>query len=126
MGQKELLLIVLGVIVIGVAIAFSIELFRQGAIDNKRDQIVNESSHIASNAINFFNKPKVIGGGGRSFQDYVIPANMQQTDNGYYITEIFTDSLHIIGTGTEVITGSDSIKVRTRVYSKEIIPEVIN
>jgi hypothetical protein len=125
MGQKELLLIVLGVIVVGVAIAFSLELFRAGAINSKRDLIVSESANLAANAMGYFNKPSMMGGGGRSFLNWVIPSNMQSTANGYYSTELYTDSLIIIGTGTEVVTGTDSIQVRTVVLSNDFLTFVI-
>lgn len=121
MGQRELLLIVLGVIVIGIALAFALDLFRAGAINNKRDLIVSESANLAAHAIGYFNKPKVIGGGGRSFLSWVIPSNMQETVNGYYQAETFIDSIIITGTGTEVVTGTDSIQVRTVVLSNDYL-----
>ena len=48
MGQQQLLLIVLGVIVVGVAVAFAIGLFRGNAITTKRDMLLNESGNIAA------------------------------------------------------------------------------
>jgi len=53
LGQQQLLLIVLGIIVVGIAIAISIQLFRQNAIDSKRDILMNESANIASIAIGY-------------------------------------------------------------------------
>lgn len=125
MGQQQLLLIVLGVIVIGIAVAVSMNLFRAGAVEHKRDLIVNESTNIAANAIGYFNKPRELGGGGRSFHDWVIPGNMQATHNGYYTAETFTDSVIITGTGTEVINGTDSIQVKTIVLSSNFRTLVI-
>jgi hypothetical protein len=112
--------------VVGLAIAVSMQLFRQGAIDNKRDLVVNESASLASNAIVYYKKPRELGGGGRSFQDWQIPADMKTTVNGNYtITNVQDGELEIIGTGTEVVTGTDSIQVRTIVtrntYNTEII-----
>jgi hypothetical protein len=125
MGQQQLLLIILGVIVIGIAVAVSMNLFRAGAVEHKRDLIVNESANLATLAMGYYNKPKEFGGGGRTFQDWVIPSNMQSTANGHYATEIYSDSLVIIGTGTEVVNGTDSIQVRTVVLGNEFKTRVL-
>ena len=42
MGQQQLLLIVLGAIIVGIAIITAIVLFRSSAVENKRDLIFNE------------------------------------------------------------------------------------
>ena len=115
MGQQQILLIVLALIVVGIAIAISIQLFRQGAIDSKRDLVMNESANLASIAIGYFKRPIPFGGGGRSFVGWTIPGSMQTTTAGSYSAEIFSDSIVITGTGTEVVTGTDSIEVKTTV-----------
>lgn len=126
MGQQQLLLIVLGAIVVGIAVVFSIQLFRQGAIDSKRDMMVNESSNIASDAIGYYKKPRVLGGGGNSFEGWQIPDNMKSTENGYYtVSNIQINELEIIGTGTEVITDNDSIQVKTTVRSNNFVTSII-
>lgn len=117
MGQQQLLLIVLGIIVVGIAIAISIQLFRQNAIDSKRDILMNESANIASIAIGYYKRPVPFGGGGKSFIGWDVPAELQGTVNGSYSAVIYSDSVIITGTGTEVVTGSDSIQVRTTVSS---------
>ena len=117
MGQQQLLLIVLGIIVVGIAIAISIQLFRQNAIDSKRDILMNESANIASIAIGYYKRPVPFGGGGKSFIGLDVPGELQSTVNGSYSAVIYSDSVIITGTGTEVVTGSDSIQVRTTVSS---------
>ena len=111
------MLIVLGIIVVGIAIAISIQLFRQNAIDSKRDILMNESANIASIAIGYYKRPVPFGGGGKSFIGWDVPAQLQSTVNGSYSAVIYSDSVIITGTGTEVVTGSDSIQVRTSVSS---------
>jgi hypothetical protein len=116
LGQQQILLIVLGIIVVGIAIAISIQLFKQGAIDNKRDLLVNECNSLASIAIGYYKKPKEFGGGGRSFLGWQIPSSMTSTTTGNYaITNVQQHELEITGTGTEVITSPDSIEVKTTV-----------
>ncbi len=115
MGQQQILLIVLGIIVVGIAIAISIQLFRQNAIDHKRDQLINECNNLASIAIGYYKRPIPFGGGGRSFLGWDVPNEIQSTMNGNYTADIYGDSVVITGTGTEVITGTDSIQVVTTV-----------
>ena len=117
MGQQQLLLIVLGIIVVGIAIAISIQLFRQNAIDSKRDILMNESANIASIAIGYYKRPVPFGGGGKSFTNWKIPPELRSTVNGSYTAVVYRDSVIITGTGTEVVTGTDSIQVRTSVSS---------
>ena len=126
MGQQQLLLIVLGVIVVGVAIALSITLFRANAIDRKRELLVNESHNIGSIAISYYKKPIMIGGGGQTFTGWQIPSALQSTVNGSYTAQVSADNVVIAGTGTEVVTGGDSIKIETTVTGNEINSIIIN
>ena len=107
MGQQQLLLIILGIIVVGVAIAISITLFRGNAIDRKRELLVNESHNIGSIAISYYKKPKMMGGGGKSFTGWTIPPGLQSTVNGSYTAQVSATNVVITGTGTEVVTEND-------------------
>ena len=126
MGQQQLLLILLGIIIIAIAIAVSISIFRQGAIDSKRDLLTNESSVIATLAIRYYNRPDVYGGGNYSFSGWVIPEQLLNTASGSYITQNFGDSVYIIGTGNEVVSGTDSVKIKTIVVRNSFRTEIIN
>ena len=126
MGQQQLLLIVLGLIIVAVAIAFSISLFRQAAIDSKRDLIMNENTSLGNLAIQYYKKAKGMGGGGSSFIGWSLPANMQLTASGTHEATIYSDSVVIIGTGNEVVTGTDSVKARTTVFPNSMTTVVIN
>ena len=125
MGQQQILLIVLALIIIAIAIAISIQLFRQNAIDSKRDLVMNECANLASIAIGYYKRPVPFGGGGRSFLGWTVPGSMQTTMNGSYSADIYSDSIIITGTGTEVVTGNDSIQVKTTVLSDAFRTEVI-
>lgn len=126
MGQQQLLLVLLGIIVVGVAIAVSINLFRGHAIDRKREILINESHNIGSIAIAFYKKPIMIGGGGRRFTGWTIPSSLVATVNGSYTAQVSPDNIVIIGTGTEVVTDNDSIKVQTIVTADAINSIIIN
>ena len=56
-------MIVLAIIIVGIAIAVSVQLFRANAIDAKRDILIEETSSLAAMAIQFYKKPQEMGGG---------------------------------------------------------------
>ena len=127
MGQQQLLMIVLALIIVAIAIAVSIALFRTNAIENKRDILIEETSSIAAIAIQYYKKPQAMGGGGKSFTGFKIPAQMVVTPNGNFMTANVTPTqIDIVGTGSEVVTGNDSIKVQTIVTPDDYYTVIIN
>jgi len=127
LGQQQLLLILLGLVVIGIAIAIGINLFRANAISSKRDILTNETIDMAAQAISYYKRAREFGGGGKSFVGWQIPSQVQNTINGsYIISQIYSDSVVLVATGTEVVTGDDSIQVKTTVYSDNYQIEVIH
>jgi len=127
LGQQQLLLIVLGLVVIAIAVVVGISLFRAHAISSKRDILINETIDMAAQAIGYYKREKAFGGGGKSFIDWQIPPQLQNTINGsYIIDQINKDEVVIIATGTEVVTGNDSIQVKTTVIPDNYQIEVIH
>jgi len=126
LGQQQLLLVLLGIVVVAVSIAVAISLFKGNAIERKREILVNESHNLGSIAISYYKKPKMLGGGGRTFTGWQIPTQMVSTVNGSYSAQVSIDNVIIVGTGTEVVTGNDSIKVQTIVTGDEINSIIIN
>ena len=126
MGQQQLLLIILAIIIVGIAIAISIQIFRASAIDNKRDLLMSECSNIATIAISYYKKPREMGGGNKTFLGWKVPSQLLNTANGSYMADVQASQVIITGTGTEVVTGSDSIKVQTTVTANEYFSIIIN
>jgi hypothetical protein len=67
MGQQQLLLIILGTIIVGIAVAVGITLFNDQAAATNRDEVVNDLVHYASAAQSYYRRPRILGGGGGSF-----------------------------------------------------------
>jgi hypothetical protein len=117
----------MAIIIVGIAIAVSIQLFRSNAIDSKRDILIEETTSIGLMAIQYFKKPAEIGGGSQSFTGWEIPSQMTTTVNGNFMTStVDPDQVIITGTGTELVTGNDSIKVQTTITANEINSIIIN
>ena len=97
MGQQQLLLIVLGVILVGVAVVLGIQYFGVGAEQGAKDELVAHSQMIASNAQEWFKKPKSMGGGGNEFTGFNTfyqnnLQKMQYSTNGTYPVDQMTAS----------------------------------
>ena len=67
MGQQQLLLIVLGVIVVGIAVVVGINLFNANAESSTQDSIVSQGTNLGAMAQQYYKKPIAMGGGGNSF-----------------------------------------------------------
>jgi hypothetical protein len=67
MGQQQLLLIILGVIVVGIAVAVGITMFQDNAVSANRDAVVNDLVNLSARAQQFYRRPQSLGGGQNSF-----------------------------------------------------------
>ncbi len=81
MGQQQLLLIVLTVIIVGIAIIVGINLFITNSVESKRNNIIDECVNLASMAQQFYLKPTALGGGGKKFTGWDVP---NQLKKNYY------------------------------------------
>ena len=89
MGQQQLLLIVLGVIIVGVAVVLGIQYFSVGAEEAAKDELVSHATTIAANAQQWYKKPVALGGGGNSFTGFTtkfwdVQTKLHSTTNGDY------------------------------------------
>ncbi len=117
MGQQQLLLIILGVIVVGIAVAVGITMFSDNAISANRDAVSNDLVNLAARAQQYYRRPTALGGGGNSFVGLTAGAaglakltNMPggANSNGTYsITADGTaNQVTIQGVGKEMINGN--------------------
>ena len=107
MGQQQLLLIILGVIIVGIAIAVGLQLFQSGSVGANQDAIVNDLMNISAHADQWRIRPEAMGGGGGEFDGYTIPARLDTTGNAAY-------SIHSEGSGSEIgFTGTSLIHAGT-------------
>lgn len=127
MGQQQFLLIVLSVIIVGISITIGVILFNENAIEQKRNEIINECTLVASEAQLYYRRPATLGGGGKSFNGWEIPDQFGETLAGFIIqTEVSDDHVIITGTGNEIVTGSDSIKVELYVTPMKYTTTIIH
>ena len=101
MGQQQLLLIILGVIIVGIAIAVGISMFSSSSVQSNKDAIINDMNNLAANAYQFRIRPTTMGGGGGSYSGgsgYAIPTKLQSNDNGTYTQTNAAQSVTFVGT----------------------------
>jgi len=67
MGQQQLLLIILGVIIVGIAVAVGITMFQDNAVDQNRSAVISDLTTLAAKGQQYYAKPITLGGGGNSF-----------------------------------------------------------
>jgi hypothetical protein len=99
MGQQQILLIVLGVIIVGIAIVVGLNLFSAGSVEANLNAVVSDNLNIATLAMKFYRIPPPMGGGGTSFVGFTIPTGYASTANGTYTVVATTTSAVITGKG---------------------------
>ena len=101
MGQQQMLLIILGVILIGVAIAVGLPLFGSGSVSSNKDAIVNDFANIAADAYQYRLRIRSMGGGGFSYVGYKIPPKLQSNEDGTFSASVSTQSITLTGTSSQ-------------------------
>ena len=134
MGQQQLLLIVLGVIIVGIAVVVGINVFTASSVNANRDAVIADLTTLASMAQQYYRKPIAMGGGGQSFDAstgsggaaWTIPVQLTSTANGNYSLTSGTQSITLVGKGTEVVSGTDTVEVTMVVGPSAITSTTIN
>ena len=101
MGQQQLLLIVLGVIIVGIAIVVGINLFNASSVEANRNSVVADLNTLGAMAQQYYKKPASMGGGDKTFTGWTIPTGLSSNSNGSYTVTVAAQSLTITGTGTQ-------------------------
>jgi Tfp pilus assembly protein PilE len=123
------MLIVVGVVLIGIAVALAFDMFIDQSASTNRDAISNDLVQYAAQAQKYYRRPTALGGGNNSFGGLTLsritsnPANA----NGSY--ELSPDpvpgtatSVTLIGTGIENGTdGSTPVKLTMTVTPDSIV-----
>jgi len=126
MGQQQLLLIVLGIIIVGVAIVVGINLFTANAIEAKRSNVTNDLLHLASEAQKYYKTPTAMGGGSHEFTGWEIPTLLKNNADGNFTATVSQQNVVLIGVGNEVVQGNDSVQVKMTVSPDSYVTEIIH
>jgi hypothetical protein len=111
MGQQQLLLIILGVIIVGIAIAVGLSLFSAQSIQSNKDAIINDLNNIAAHAYQFRIRPSSMGGGNGAYTGYTIPTKMQTNSNASYASTPAANTVTIVATSAQNTTNTVTVVV---------------
>lgn len=131
MGQQQLLLIVLGVIIVGIAVVVGINVFTASSLQANNDALIADLTTIGSMAQQHYRKPAAMGGGGNSFDGsgqpngvaFAVPLSLQQTANMSAIVTavVGPDDVVLTATGTEENDGNTLLQVVVTVSADDIV-----
>lgn len=115
MGQQQLLLIILGVIIVGIAIAVGLSLFSAQSINSNRDAIINDLNNLFAQAYQHRIRPAAMGGGSGSYTTskggtaFAIPGKMSANENASYTAALAVDDVTFTATSAQ---GYGTVKVK--------------
>jgi len=129
MGMNQLLLVILGLMLVGIAIYVGVSMFSANTVEATRNAIILDLGNFAAKANAYYWKPVTQAGGGKSFTGITLGQvfPMNENDNArYFIESVQDDQCTIAGVGKVVTTNGDSIRVRIRVTTQRNIVEILN
>ena len=102
MGQQQILLIIAGVIVVGIAIAVGIQQFGANSAASNKDGITSSLTSLSADAYQYKLRPSTLGGGNNSYVGFTVPSKLVSDDNGTYAIggSPSATSLQIVGTSS--------------------------
>ncbi|HVN47551.1 MAG TPA: hypothetical protein VMU30_01895 [Bacteroidota bacterium] len=118
MGQQQLLLIIVSILLIAFAIAVALSIINAQRVISNRDAIVNDLNDIVANANQFKLRPTNSGGGGGVYNtsrgaanNYDIPAVMKSNANATYFCTVASDKITIVGISGQYTDGTVTVTV---------------
>lgn len=103
MGTQQLMLIVLGVIIVGIAVVVGMQMMGESAVDANKRACTNDLLALATKAQQWFRTPTALGGGGRSFAGLTANAaglakitNDATTENGTLAIKTAGDADNVV------------------------------
>ena len=113
MGQQQLLLIILSVIIVGIAIAVGINMFQTNAVDSNRQAIVSDVMNLGAKAHRYFRTPTSLAGGGQNFQGFYLTTAEATNANGQFIATATapTGTANVTATADSISTSATTIYI---------------
>ncbi len=67
MGQQQMLLVIMSMMIVGVAIVMGMTIYQENAFAANRDDVRDALMTVAARAQGWYRRPAMLGGGARSF-----------------------------------------------------------
>jgi hypothetical protein len=123
MGQQQLILILLAIMVVGVAIAAGLGLFSSNAAEQNKLAIINDLNNLRVMAYKFRIRPATMAGGAGTYVGFAMPSKFMSNENAAYSMAIEANEITIVATSyanptNKITTIIDSKgKISTWTYS---------
>ena len=127
MGQQQILLLVLGIVIVSIAVYIGIAFFGEMLKQRHVDLLVNHAVHVASEAVTWRIKGSPFLGGGDSYSDLdtdgmaKLLMNTDRLPGIFQITKAVGDDLEVTGVSTDF----PEVGVRIVVEEQEIVDTII-
>jgi len=95
MGQQQLLLILLGVILVGAAIVLALSLMSAQSVQANKDAIINDLNQIAAHVYQYRISSSQLAGGAGKYTGYHLPTSLASNANASYSCSIAPDEVTI-------------------------------
>ena len=109
MGQQQLILVLLGIMIIGVGIAAGLGLFSSNNVNNNKMTLIHDLNSLAAHAKKYQVRPASMGGGNGSYTGFTIPAGLSANANGSYTATVSPTSITFVAVSS--IDSSNTITV---------------
>lgn len=145
MGQQQLLLITLSVIIVGVAVSVGVNMFQSGAVEANRQALVSDVVNAAAKAQKYYRTPEAMAGGGQNFDGFKLSTPDTANPNGVFtistskpnsnagisgsVTPISGSSgtIYVVASGKEKgDDGTNPVKVYAKVTADSIQSVILN
>lgn len=136
MGQQQLLLIVLSVIIVGIAVVVGINMFNEQSASANQDAMTLDLVNLGSRAQQHYRRPTAMGGGGGSF--ILLTANaaglaylttQPTNENGTYSISTAGTATSVTVQGVGKVDGDGdgtNCTVQVQVWADSIAVTVVN
>ncbi len=128
MGNQQLLILAVGVVVLAIAVAVGITMFKDQAASSNRDELAVDLNQFGVRAQAYWRRPHSLAGGEGSFGGLTMdkltsaPSNI----NGTYLLEsdpapLNAQQIRLIGIGTERLSDGLPVKVVLEVHPDSML-----
>ena len=106
MGTQQLLLVILGIVIIGIAMTVGLTLFSAESVQANRDEIIHDINNIATYAYQYKTRIQCLGGGNNSYVGCTLSSKLASNENATYVLSgASIGSLVVTGTSTTTENG---------------------
>jgi hypothetical protein len=128
MGQQQLLLILLGIVIVGAAIAVGILIYSSQSVESNRDALVGDINNVSSAAWGYYMRAQILGGGGGTFLGFVAPQVLVANDDGSITWVVASDGKSVTftasskyGYGTVTATVNDAGSISAFTFTGDFL-----